>query len=276
MQGTDHNDPRRRGNYDPDVRVTGSGAPLILVPGMDGTGRLFYSQVPRLAKRYRVATYALRDDAAIMSTLVDDLAGQIRAITPGGEPAVVVGESFGGALAMTLAVTRPECVRALVVINSFARFLPQFRLHLAMLGVRGLPWGAMGLVRRLTAFRMHSRFTHRREIKRFLQETARTTRAGYLARLRLLMEYDMRERLAEIRVPTLFLAADRDHLIPSVAQAGYMAARVPHATMEILDGHGHICLIAPNLDLAQIIGAWDAIGPRPNGNGPAHKSAFAS
>ena len=137
MQGTDLHDPSRRGNYDPEVRVTGSGAPLILVPGMDGTGRLFYAQVPLLAQRYRVATYALRDDAPSMSTLVDDLAGQIQAMTPGGEPAVVVGESFGGALAMTLAVTRPECVRALVVINSFARFLPQFRLHLAMLGVAG-------------------------------------------------------------------------------------------------------------------------------------------
>lgn len=35
-----------------------------------------------------------------------------------------------------------------------------------------------------------------------------------------------------------------------------MAERAPRSTFRILDGHGHICLIAPNLDLAAIIGQW--------------------
>ncbi|HYL54765.1 MAG TPA: alpha/beta fold hydrolase [Gemmatimonadales bacterium] len=242
--------------YDPGVSTAGDGPPLVLVPGMDGTGRLFYRQVPLLARRYRVATYRLRDDAARMDVLVADLADVIGSIAGGAQPALVVGESFGGTVALSLALARPDRVAGLVVINSFPRFLPQLRLHLAMLALRMLPWVTMPLVRRLTAFRMHSRYTHRTELRRFMELTTATTRAGYLARLQILTQYDVRDRLGDIQAPTLFLASERDHLVPSVEQARQMAARVPGAVVRVLPGHGHICLIAPNLDLAAILDEW--------------------
>jgi 3-oxoadipate enol-lactonase len=242
--------------YAPNVTIEGTGRPLVLVPGLDGTGRLFYRQVPLLARDFRVATYALRDSAADMKTLVDDLARVVRGLTSNGEPAVVVGESFGGTLAMSFALAHPELVRALVVLNSFPYFRPQYRLRLAVTALGLLPWGVMSLVRRLTAFRLHSRHTHRDELERFLREMGYTTREGYVSRLRILQHYDVRGRLGELKVPTLYLAADQDHLVPSVKQATYMAQRVPRAALRILDGHGHICLIAPNLDLRHILADW--------------------
>jgi pimeloyl-ACP methyl ester carboxylesterase len=232
---------------------------------MDGTGRLFYRQVPLLARRYRVATYALRDDAGAMGVLVDDLARVVRRVSQGGGPAVVIGESFGGAVALSFALARPSLVAALVVLNSFPRFLPQRRLDLARWALRAMPWNAMGLVRRLTAFRLHSRYTHRTEIRRFLELTGDTTRHGYLGRLGILREYDVRERLGDLRVPTLFLAAERDHLVPSVEQARFMASRVPGATVRTLPGHGHVCLIASNVDLARILHQWGPVPPLPTG-----------
>lgn len=242
--------------YEPNVRIEGSGPPLVLVPGLDGTGRLFYRQVPLLARDYRVTTYALRDDAPDMTTLVEDLAAIVRRLSADDEPAVVVGESFGGTLAMSFAIAHPELVRQLVVLNSFPYFRPQYRLWLAVSALGVVPWGVMGFVRRLTAFRLHSRYTHRAELERFLRETSYTTRDGYVSRLRILQRYDLRSRLAELQPPTLFLAADRDHLVPSLEQGTYMAERVPHATLRVLEGHGHICLIAPNLDLRAIIAEW--------------------
>ena len=66
--------PRRAApENDPRVAIHGSGRPLVLVPGLDGTGLLFYRQVPLLARRHRVVTYALRDDAPGMDALVDQL-----------------------------------------------------------------------------------------------------------------------------------------------------------------------------------------------------------
>jgi 3-oxoadipate enol-lactonase len=241
------------GEYRQNIRIEGNGVPVILISGMDGTGRLFYRQVPLLARHFRVATYALRDTTADMDTLVDDLAVVVRAVATGGEPAVIIGESFGGALALRFTIAHPELVRALVVLNSFPYFRPQYRLRLAIAGLGLMPWGAMRLVRRLTAFRMHSRYTHRAEIERFLREISYTTRVGYLNRLRILERYDVRSRLADINVPTLFLAADRDHLVPAVEQATYMVERVPGARLRVLHGHGHICHIAPNVDLAAIM-----------------------
>lgn len=243
-------------NYDTRLSIEGTGEAIVLVPGLDGTGQLFHRQRPRLARSRRVATYALRDSAPTMNVLVADLAGVIETVAPVERRAIVIGESFGGTLAMSLALERPERVAALVVLNSFPYFAPQFRLHLARWSLRGLPWGMMSLVRRLTAFRLHSAHTHADEIRQFMALTRQANRDGYLNRLRLLTQFDIRERLREVRVPTLFLAASEDHLVPSVAQARFMAERVPGAVVRVLDGHGHICLIAPDLDLGRILDEW--------------------
>lgn len=237
--------------------VRGNGPPLVLVPGMDGTGRLFYAQEPLLAPTFRVATFSLRESAAEMDILIDDLARVVRAMTPDAQPAIICGESFGGAVSMRFAVRHPELVRGLVVINSFAHFRPQHRLNAALLGLRLIPWGTMALVRRLTAFRLHSRYTHKTELRRFHREMKFTTKEGYLNRLRILKQYDMRPHLQDIHAPTLFVASTHDHLVPAMEQAQFMLARVPNASLHVLEGHGHICLIAPGVDLAEIIATWE-------------------
>src|SRR6185503_12115689 len=111
------------------------GQPLVFVPGMDGTGRLFYRQTPLLTGRFRVATYALRDDARDMSTLVEDLHKVIGLVAPHGQKVTLVGESFGGALAMSYALAHPERVARLVVLNSFPRYRSPFWLRLGLIGI---------------------------------------------------------------------------------------------------------------------------------------------
>ncbi len=251
-------DPR---SYDPGLALAGSGPGLVLVPGIAGSDRLFFRQAPELARHYRVATYSLRDSATSMAELVADLSAVVDAASPGDRRAFIVGESFGGALALSFAIAHPEQVRGLVILNSFPYFLPQLRLHLAIAGIRLLPWGSMPLVRRLTAFRLHSRHTHAAEIERFLDLTRNLSREGYLGRLRILMRYDVREQLARIVAPTLLLAAELDHLVPSPQQARYMGERIPGATVRILEGHGHICLIARDLSLAAILADWRRAQP---------------
>ena len=243
-------------DYDPRISIEGDGTPLVLVPGLNGTGELFYRQIPSLRRRHRVATYTLRDDAPTLEALADDLAHVIDEVAPVERRAIVVGESFGGAVALTFALTHPDRVSALVIVNSFAHLNSQLRLRLAIAGLTVVPWRAIGPMRRLTAFRLHSRQTNRAEIDRFIALTARATRRGYVGRLRLLREYDVRHRLHEVRHPTLFVAADGDHLVPALTQAQYMADRVAASRMRVLNGHGHVCLIAPNVDLATILDEW--------------------
>lgn len=248
-------------DYNSRISIRGKGPAIVLVPGMDGTGELFYRQIPLLEKSYTVANYALRDEATNMDLLADDLKRVIEQAAPEEKRAIVLGESFGGTVALSTALRYPENVAGLVILNSFPHFDPQFRLRLAIAGVSVVPWGAMSVVRYITSLFMHSRHTHRDELKKFLELTARSTRLGYRNRLEILKTYDVRERLREIRCPALFVAAEKDHLVPSVQQARLMAERTPSARMVVLSGHGHICLIAPDVNMCQILADWESSAP---------------
>lgn len=240
------------------LHAIGTGTPLIYVPGLDGTGLLFYRQIRLLKHRFRVFTYRLRDEASSMDALVADLAHHLDVAVPDGRPVVMVGESFGGALAMSFAIAHPARVRELVILNSFTRITPRAKLYAALGAMRLVPWRTMQWVRTLTASRLHSAHTHAEEIARFLLLTRGTTRDGYRNRLRILTRYDLRRELHRLTVPTLYLAADQDHLIPSVPEARHMAGCVPHSTLRILEGHGHGCFLAPDLDLDQLLREWSS------------------
>jgi len=230
--------------------------PLVLVPGIDGTGKLFYRQIPGLEQRFAVTATRLRDEAQSMEDLVVDLHDEITRVAPAGGRVSLLGESFGGALTLSYAIAHPERVERLVILNSFAHFGSTARLWLGYHLLRATPWGMMRMVRQLNAHRMHSPHTEREEIKRFHELMRDATRAGYLSRMRILRDYDIREQLRAIEAPVLYLAADRDTLVPSVEQARLMSERTPAATLRILEGHGHSCLIAPDMDLAAIVGDW--------------------
>ena len=229
--------------------------PLVLVPGIDGTGLLFYRQIPTLSRSFDVTTTRHRDDARSMDELVVDLDRAITAAAP-DRRVTLLGESFGGALTLSYALARPERVERIVILNSFAHFGSQARLWLGYHLLRATPWGMMRLARQLNARRMHSPHTDGDEIRRFHDLMRATTREGYLSRLRILRDYDVRDQLPSLRMPALYLAADRDTLIPSVEQAQLMTGLTPASTMRVLEGHGHSCLIAPDLDLADILDEW--------------------
>jgi 3-oxoadipate enol-lactonase len=201
-----------------------------------------------------------------MDDLVEDLRREVDAASPRA-PVTLLGESFGGALTLSFALAHPERVRRLVVLNSFANFDSRARLWMAYQLARVTPWQLMPLARRVTARRLHSPHTSQAEIRRFQQMMTVSTQSGYVSRLRILQTYDVRDRLNTIAAPVLYLAADRDRLVPAVWQARMMGDLTPNATVRILEGHGHICLIAPNLDLAQILDKWHP--PSPGGLPPS-------
>jgi len=102
--------------------------PLLLVPGIDGTGTLFYRQVPRLEQRFAVTPTRIRDDALSMGELVADLHAEVTRVAPDGRPVTLVGESFGGALTLSYALSYPARIERLVILNSFA-YYPQAMLR---------------------------------------------------------------------------------------------------------------------------------------------------
>jgi 3-oxoadipate enol-lactonase len=237
---------------------------LVLVPGIDGTGKLFYRQIPSLERDFLVTATRLRDNAATMDDLVADLHEEVTRVAGDGRVSLL-GESFGGALTLSYALAHPERVARLVILNSFAHFGSPARLWLGYQLLRATPWGMMHYLRKANARRMHSPQTERDEIRRFHDLMRSTTRQGYLSRLKMLRDYDVRRRLPSLAAPVLYLASDRDTLVPSVDQARLMSELTPGGTMRVLEGHGHSCLIAPDMDLAAIVAEW--LARRPAGEG---------
>jgi pimeloyl-ACP methyl ester carboxylesterase len=232
-----------------------SGETIILVPGLDGTALLFYRQIPLLARHFNVVAFPLPDDPdATMDSLVDDLVNLIREVAPDG--AILLGESFGGALSMSTALTRPDLVRGLVILNSFPWLSNRPQLHAGRLLMRLIPWAAMPHIRRGTEARIHSSHTNPEDLAEFHERMLQIGRRGYRRRLDILRTYDIRERLSDLRVPTLLLAGDEDRLLPSVRWARYMGDRIPGASVKILSGYGHVCLITHDFDVTEYVAPW--------------------
>lgn len=96
--------------------------PLVVLPGLFGSKRNWTSIARLLATRHRVITADLRNhgespwhDRHDYPALADDVAGLIERVA--GGRAAVLGHSMGGKAAMVLALTRPELVARLVVVD---------------------------------------------------------------------------------------------------------------------------------------------------------------
>ncbi len=228
---------------------------IVLVPGIDGTAELFYRQIPLLARHFDVVAFPLPDRPdATMEDLADDLALLVDEVGHNG--ALLLGESFGGALSLHVALRHPERVKGLVIVNSFPYLDNRLQLLAAPQLLRVLPWGAMPLARRLTEHRIHSAHVDADDLREFRRRTRSIDRDGYIRRMQLVRGHDVRDELEQITAPTLFVAGTDDKLVPSARWAEFMGERVPGAEVLLLDGYGHCCLINHDLDVGRIVADW--------------------
>lgn len=102
---------------------TGDGPPLVLVHGSAVDSTTWHGVVPDLARDYRVITYDRRGYGQSAHKPVRDhrlhardLAAVLEQVAV--EPAVVVGWSAGGNVALAVAAKRPEAFRSLVVVEA--------------------------------------------------------------------------------------------------------------------------------------------------------------
>jgi pimeloyl-ACP methyl ester carboxylesterase len=103
----------------------GEGAPLLCVHGTGSSGRLWEAAGEELARLGRVILYDRRGctrsqrPRPYRSTTVSEHAGDAAALLEAlaATPAIVIGRSYGGEVAIDLALRYPHCVRALVLLE---------------------------------------------------------------------------------------------------------------------------------------------------------------
>jgi pimeloyl-ACP methyl ester carboxylesterase len=241
----------------PPYQVEGSGPLLIHVAGLDGTGQLFFKQAPRLALAHRVITFRSREHGRFTyEDLTDDLAAIIR--NQGEQRGTIVGESFGGTVALNFAMRYPRMVERLVVVNSFPRFRNRLTIKLGAKVASGVPFRLLWPVRRAaSAVGLLVDGVDHDDRRLFWRAISTVSSEAYARRLQLIEALDLEPRLSEIQAPTLFIAGDRDLLIPSVKEAYAMAARMPNARVKVIKGAGHACLLGSRVRLDNLLADWD-------------------
>jgi pimeloyl-ACP methyl ester carboxylesterase len=103
----------------------GSGAPILCIHGTGSSAVVWGDAIERLARRGRVIAYDRRGcsrserpdpyERTSVSEHADDAAALLDAL--GATPALVVGRSYGGEVALELALRHPDRVRALVLLE---------------------------------------------------------------------------------------------------------------------------------------------------------------
>lgn len=231
---------------------------FVFLPGMDGTGQLLRTQLSTLHQGFDIRCLAIsaQNDWS-WSQLADRAINLIRAEIAGQPPSVsppsvyLCGESFGGCLALQVALKAPELIDRLILVNPASSFrqLPWMRFGAsvsAFLSDDLHRLGMYGLVPFLVAQHRVAP-TDREALWQAMTSVPPKTASR---RLGLLRQFDAAQLpLASIRQPTLLIAGDADRLLPSKTEIQRLAQRLPHAQTLTLPESGHACLLETQVNL---------------------------
>jgi 3-oxoadipate enol-lactonase len=237
-----------------------AGIPILLLHGLGSSGDDGQLQVPAFSALHPVITVDLRGHGRsrragtparpgtsgrpgnsgtfTIAQMADDVAALLAHLDV--PEAYVVGLSLGGCVAQALAVRHPARVRALVLVNTFARLQPA--------GVRGLGrllrrvWlFAFAPMPALAGFIARGLFPKPEQQQLYTEAVARLSRnpkGPYLAAMRAIAGFDLRQQLAAVRCPTLVVAGDRDQTVP-LAAGQALHRSLPGARFALIADSGH-------------------------------------
>ena len=243
----------------------GHGAPVVLIPGIQGRWEWMRPTVEALAAHCRVLTFSLADEptagADIEAPGFDAYVAQVRQALDEThlERAVICGMSYGGLVAAAFAARHPECVSALVLasalppswqLNDRARFyllaprllapvfcLASLRLYPEIAAATGGRWSGAAAAARMGM----------RALRYPFHPTLMARRARFAPQID-------ESRLDDVRVPVLVVTGDEelDTVVPPRLTMEYVR-RWPHAQHAILPRTGHLGVVTRATEFAGLV-----------------------
>lgn len=231
---------------------------LIYLPGMDGTGKLFHRQAGTLGDFFGIRCLRIpSDDTSDWQKLTQKTIDLIKQELKQQNLSSIYlcGESFGGCLAINIALNAPELVEKLILVNpasSFSkrpwlglgvhlnRWLPDFVYQNSTLGF--LPF--LGSLDRIKT----------EDSQALLKAMQSLPKEIVSWRISLLRDFQIcLKKSQNFHQPTLILASDRDRLLPSVSEGKELTRYFPNSRLKILPNSGHACLLETGVNLTALL-----------------------
>jgi 3-oxoadipate enol-lactonase len=248
--------------------VDGKRGPWVtFVTGIANDTTMWKSQVPALAKEFRVLCYDLRGQGGSEATkppytvdlLVRDLLDLWQ--TLGIEKSHLVGLGLGGAIAQAVAISHGERLLSIIPACCRAQMVPDFAVMWHGL-VENVKKNGVEAIVEPTAQRWFSdefKARHPEVLDDVRKMIRRTTRDGYLGCAGAFLGLSLESEIHRIRVPTHYLSGADDRLGGPPQLMQHLADRVPGARHSSLPKAAHIANIqnpgAFNLAMVEFIHA---------------------
>lgn len=224
----------------------GKGRDLVLLHSLLADRHAFDPVLGQLTAKFRVTLINLPGFHGSQPVLLALMDAYVAAIEDGfdefgiGNDAVLLGNGFGGTIALAFAIAHPERIARLVVSNGAACFPPEGRQGFAVIGDK-VAEGGLAAVAEIAAKRVHPP-EYLREHPDAVEERTRALLGiepkAFQDACRVLRETDLTPLLHHLRVPTLVVAGELDQMTPP-ALGKDIVKKVAGAKYVELAGCGH-------------------------------------
>lgn len=223
-------------------------APRVALVHSLGLGRFVWEAVAeRLTPEASVLTYDARGHAASdkpkgpyeLPRFAADLAALLDAV--GWDVANVAGCSMGGNVALCFAATYPQRVRTLGLVDTTAWYGADATRAWDERAQRALENGLGSMIdfQETRWFGDAFRAEHPEVVARTRELFLANDVEAYAATCAMLGRFDLRDRLASLRIPTAIVVGEEDYATPP-AMAEQLHAGIAGSTLEVLPGARHI------------------------------------
>jgi pimeloyl-ACP methyl ester carboxylesterase len=215
---------------------------------MDGTGELFAPFVAELGHEFNVKVVRYPADEPLGYAELEAVA---RAALPAEGPFVILGESFSGPIAVSLAASGSPRLMALVLCCTFVRnprpLFAGLRPLVGVLPVAAAPVGLLGwfLLGRFSTAALRSAFA---------SALAQVSPSALRARLRSVLSVNVAGHLCAAKIPTLYLRASHDRVVPTAASRLISRLR-PNTRITEVEAP-HFLLQAAPVEAARLVSAF--------------------
>jgi pimeloyl-ACP methyl ester carboxylesterase len=244
-------------HYTADYHVVGSGPTIVLVPGLAGGTGLVQPLALSLSRHFQVISYELRGETDCFAVRrrfdIDDLADDLKEFVDSLalESPIIMGVSFGAAVALTFASRYPNRLSGIAVQGVNVRLEQSLFRHVAGQVLSGYPLPPDNKFVNQFFNLLFGRRPRDRSLFDFVtRQCWLTDQSVMVHRFRLVEQLDLSDRLADVTVPALLVRGDRDML---VSDRGWneLAARIPQATAVSVPGAGHLASVSHPRPLAE-------------------------